>query len=149
MILMQHGRGADAGAAYGSGSSATDIGARGSGSFLSRTTAALATLFFVTSMVLAYFASQVSEPQDLMEGVEIPARVDTDVPAPAGQVVPTPGSIPVPAGGEARSDVPAIPAAPPPTSAEGPEPTPSAAGDIPLSVPEQADLPVRVPQGGN
>lgn len=79
LILIQHGRGADAGAAFGSGASATVFGARGSGNFLSRSTAVLATLFFLTSMALAYFASQVDGFKGLMEGVEMLA---SPVPAP-------------------------------------------------------------------
>jgi preprotein translocase subunit SecG len=86
LILIQHGRGADAGAAFGSGASGTVFGAQGSGSFLTRTTAILATLFFLTSMALAYFAAQVGEPQGLMDGVEpppVPAVIDSgDVPMP-------------------------------------------------------------------
>jgi preprotein translocase subunit SecG len=76
LILIQHGKGADAGAAFGSGASATVFGARGSGSFLTRVTAIMATLFFLTSMALAYYAAQVGEPAGLMEGV------DTAVPPP-------------------------------------------------------------------
>ncbi len=84
LILIQHGKGADAGAAFGSGASSTVFGARGSGSFLTRVTAVLATLFFLTSMALAYFASQVGEPEGLMEGVELPVGraviPDSDLP---------------------------------------------------------------------
>lgn len=54
LILMQHGKGADAGAAFGSGASGTVFGAQGAANFLSRTTAALATAFFVISLALAY-----------------------------------------------------------------------------------------------
>jgi len=104
LVLMQHGRGADAGAAFGSGASATVFGARGSGSFLSRSTAILATLFFVTSMALAYFAAQVGEPQGLMEGVEVPVA-----PVPVRREIP---AVPVPAGGETRTEVPAVPGVP-------------------------------------
>ena len=56
LILLQHGKGADAGAAFGSGASATVFGARGSGNFLSRATAILATLFFIICLALAYLA---------------------------------------------------------------------------------------------
>jgi preprotein translocase subunit SecG len=63
LVLIQHGRGADAGAAFGSGASSTVFGARGSGSFLSRATAILAALFFLTSMALAYYAAQVGQPE--------------------------------------------------------------------------------------
>jgi len=57
-VLLQRGKGADAGAAFGSGASGTVFGARGSANFLSRTTAILATLFFVSSLTLAYLSSQ-------------------------------------------------------------------------------------------
>ena len=70
LVLIQHGKGADMGAAFGSGASATVFGARGSGNFLSRTTGILAALFFVTSMVLAYYASQVGEPVGLMDQLD-------------------------------------------------------------------------------
>src|SRR5271169_4185639 len=56
-VLLQHGKGADMGAAFGSGSSGSLFGATGSANFLSRTTAVLATLFFVTSIGLTWFAS--------------------------------------------------------------------------------------------
>ncbi len=57
LVLMQHGKGADMGAAFGSGSSGSLFGATGSANFLSRTTAVLATVFFMTSLALAYIAS--------------------------------------------------------------------------------------------
>lgn len=111
LVLMQHGRGADAGAAFGSGASATVFGARGSTSFLSRATAVMATIFFLTSMALAYFAAQVGEPRSLMEGVEVPA----EVPAPPSRVedipVPLPQSSVPSEAPEAAFEVPA-PAAP-------------------------------------
>lgn len=56
LVLLQHGKGADAGAAFGSGASSTVFGSRGSGSFLSRSTAILAAVFFTTSLTLAYFS---------------------------------------------------------------------------------------------
>ena len=57
LILMQHGKGADAGAAFGSGASATVFGARGSGNFLSRATTVVAILFFIVCLSLAYISS--------------------------------------------------------------------------------------------
>lgn len=57
LILLQHGKGADAGAAFGGGASGSVFGAKGSGNFLSRTTAILATLFFAVSLSLAYISS--------------------------------------------------------------------------------------------
>lgn len=67
LVLIQHGKGADAGAAFGSGASATVFGAQGSGSFLSRLTGGFAALFFMTSIALAYFATQGSVQVGLME----------------------------------------------------------------------------------
>ena len=61
LILIQQGKGADAGAAFGGGASQTVFGSQGSGSFLSRTTTFLAILFFVTSFSLAVFAKQRAE----------------------------------------------------------------------------------------
>ena len=57
LVLMQHGKGADMGAAFGSGASGSLFGATGSANFLSRTTAVLAAIFFTTSLSLAYVAS--------------------------------------------------------------------------------------------
>ena len=57
LVLVQHGKGADMGAAFGSGASGSLFGSAGSANFLSRTTAVLAVVFFVTSLSLAYFAS--------------------------------------------------------------------------------------------
>ncbi len=57
LILIQHGKGADMGAAFGSGGSGSLFGASGSANFLSRTTAVLATVFFVCTLVLAYFGN--------------------------------------------------------------------------------------------
>ncbi|MDX1443712.1 MAG: preprotein translocase subunit SecG [Gammaproteobacteria bacterium] len=62
LILLQHGKGADAGAAFGSGASATVFGSQGSGSFLSRATKWLAILFFITSGALAYLSRGVDAP---------------------------------------------------------------------------------------
>ncbi len=57
LVLLQHGKGADVGAAFGSGASGSLFGATGSANFLSRTTAALAAVFFVSSLGLAYLAN--------------------------------------------------------------------------------------------
>ena len=67
LILIQHGKGADAGAAFGSGASTTVFGSSGSSSFVTRTSAFLATLFFVTSLTLAYFTIQRIEPKSVLE----------------------------------------------------------------------------------
>jgi len=58
LVLLQQGKGADAGAAFGSGSSQTVFGAGGTGNFLTRSTSIAATVFFVTSLTLAIYAKQ-------------------------------------------------------------------------------------------
>lgn len=115
LILIQHGKGADAGAAFGSGASQTVFGSQGSGSFLTRTTAILATLFFLTSMAMAFFAARnAAEPAGLMDDVDaMPSSVELNrVPAAQSSDVPAlPGSASV---NETASDVPmaAIPGEP-------------------------------------
>ena len=72
LVLMQRGKGADAGAAFGAGASGTVFGARGSASFFSRMTAVFATAFFATSLGLAYLSSQRAEaPESLLEGAPV------------------------------------------------------------------------------
>lgn len=66
-ILMQHGKGADMGAAFGSGASGSLFGAAGSANFLSRTTAVLATVFFLSSLGLTYLATNRGTAKDLMQ----------------------------------------------------------------------------------
>jgi preprotein translocase subunit SecG len=68
LVLLQRGKGADAGAAFGSGASGTVFGARGSSNFFSRATGVLATMFFISSLTLAYMSSQRSDgPESLLE----------------------------------------------------------------------------------
>lgn len=82
LVLIQHGKGADVGAAFGSGASGTVFGARGSATFLTRATAILATLFFANSLLLAYLATHrpVTESvidqsaQVIEEVVEVPVE---------------------------------------------------------------------------
>lgn len=62
LILVQHGKGADAGAAFGSGASGTVFGAKGSANFMTRATAGLATVFFAISLTLAYLINGASTP---------------------------------------------------------------------------------------
>lgn len=78
LVLVQHGKGADMGAAFGSGASGSLFGASGSANFLSRTTAILAAVFFLTSLTLAYVASQKpktsgSVMQETVESQAVPA----------------------------------------------------------------------------
>lgn len=71
LILIQHGKGADAGAAFGSGASGTVFGAKGSSSFLSRSTAVLATGFFITSLTLAYIGANRGERVDIIDTISV------------------------------------------------------------------------------
>ena len=72
LVLLQKGKGAEAGAAFGSGAADTVFGAKGSSNFFSRATAILATAFFVSSLSLAYLSSQQADvPDSLLESVVI------------------------------------------------------------------------------
>lgn len=82
LVLLQQGKGADMGAAFGAGASATVFGSRGSASFLSRSTAALATVFFLTSLSLAYFSGQTVARKSVTEIVAPTTQpAQTDIPA--------------------------------------------------------------------
>ncbi|MEW7978141.1 MAG: preprotein translocase subunit SecG [Candidatus Sedimenticola endophacoides] len=98
LVLIQHGKGADAGAAFGSGASGTVFGAAGSANFLSRATALLASLFFVTSLTLAWFAMQSVERPGVMGGAEVqqslPPQPDSEVPSLGVPPVPEPAAVP-------------------------------------------------------
>lgn len=84
LVLLQHGKGADMGAAFGSGSSGSLFGATGSANFLSRSTAVVATLFFLTSLGLAYFGLQQHKPTSVLDRTMVPAT--TTQPAAPAQV---------------------------------------------------------------
>jgi preprotein translocase subunit SecG len=105
LILLQHGKGADMGAAFGGGASGSLFGATGSANFLSRTTAVLAAVFFVCTLALAYFSHSVQPASSgsVLERAAVPAAVpasgaaaipSTTVPAAPAAVVPpaTPAS---------------------------------------------------------
>lgn len=114
LILLQHGKGADMGAAFGSGASGSLFGASGSANFLSRTTAVLAAVFFACTLGLAYFSHSVrpSGSGSVFDRVApgapaVPAS--SAAPSPANQI-PSGGS-PVPAPqGAATTTAPAAPA---------------------------------------
>lgn len=97
LVLMQQGKGAEAGASFGSGASATVFGSQGSGTFLSRVTAILAAVFFVTSLGLAYYASHKADAAieaglpapALQVEQQAPALIDEDVPVLEQDVAPT------------------------------------------------------------
>lgn len=71
LVLLQQGRGADVGAAFGSGASQTLFGARGSANFLSRTTAILAAVFFAANLALAWLAAKEPQRSSVVERVEV------------------------------------------------------------------------------
>ena len=100
-ILIQHGKGADAGAAFGSGASATVFGAAGSGNFLTKTTTALALVFLLNSLALAWIAKQRSIEAGRLNVVE-PVFIEEA----AGQTETVPDEIPAAAPDE---DIPQIP----------------------------------------
>jgi len=112
LILIQHGKGADMGAAFGSGSSGSLFGASGSANFLSRTTAVLAGVFFVCTLALAYFGNLRggTEPSSVLER----AAVVPAAPAASGTVGQIPGAAPAMPGASA-----AAPAAAPAPAASG------------------------------
>ncbi len=93
LVLLQRGKGADAGAGFGSGASGTVFGARGSATVLSKATAIIATLFFVTSLSLAYLAGHSSGggSGSLIERAQgLDEAVPAAAPQPDGFSVPTP-----------------------------------------------------------
>jgi preprotein translocase subunit SecG len=101
LVLLQHGKGADMGAAFGSGSSGSLFGATGSANFLSRMTAALATVFFVCTLALAFLANSRTtgrEPASVMDrpASTAPAApaLPSDVPAPSGAAPAAPTAAP-------------------------------------------------------
>jgi preprotein translocase subunit SecG len=115
LVLLQRGKGADAGAGFGSGASGTVFGARGSSTFFSKTTAVLATCFFVTSLALAYMASHragAGAPKSLLDQVPVTA------PAP---VTTTVTRVPAPA---SSAELPSVPANAPPGAPAGAPPSP-------------------------
>ena len=124
-ILVQHGKGADAGAAFGSGASSTVFGASGSGNFMTKATAVLVTIFLANSLGLAYLAThQTTRDQSLLqqqqstpmkEGpVSIPSKPDAPI---TGTTEPTgttgtsgkTGTNGTSGNGGSGSDIPAIP----------------------------------------
>ena len=86
LVLIQHGKGADAGAAFGSGSSGTVFGAQGSASFLSRTTAVLAAVFFSTSLALAVLSGNTGSDADIMD-IPVVEQMEAEIPMVDGEKV--------------------------------------------------------------
>ncbi|MCX7272254.1 MAG: preprotein translocase subunit SecG [Burkholderiales bacterium] len=118
LVLLQHGKGADMGAAFGSGASGSLFGASGSANFLSRITGALATVFFVSTLALSFLASRKPEaPKSIMDqpATTVPAA-PTGVPSLPGAPGSAPGAATAPA---STGGVPAAPATAAPGSATG------------------------------
>ncbi len=110
LVLIQQGKGADIGAAFGSGASQTVFGSRGSASFVTRTTAGLAAGFFITSLSLAYISGNRTDAKSVTE-ITAPAKV-SDLPTLPSGMVPPSGMTPpasAPAQPAAPSDVPVVP----------------------------------------
>jgi preprotein translocase subunit SecG len=84
LILIQHGKGADMGAAFGSGSAGSLFGSSGSANFLSRSTAVAATIFFITSLSLTYIYSRPVKELGVMDKVDVQKLQQQVVPAPTG-----------------------------------------------------------------
>src|SRR5688500_4564011 len=120
LVLLQHGKGADMGAAFGGGASGSLFGATGSANFLSRSTGVVATVFFLATLGLAYTSTEIKRPAADTGGVmgTVPATT------PAPKDIPTPSSQ-APQGAPAAV-VPAVPA-PAPTPSE----TPAKPSDVP------------------
>jgi len=100
LILLQHGKGADAGAAFGGGGagSATLFGASGGANFMSRSTAVLATVFLICTLALAYFAN--ARPADAPGGSVLENLPASTVPAPS--TLPIPDTVPTAPAGPAQ-----------------------------------------------
>jgi preprotein translocase subunit SecG len=119
LVLVQHGKGADMGAAFGSGASGSLFGASGSSNFLSKSTAIAAAVFFASTLALAYFGTNrpaANVSGGVMERASAPATAPATAPAPAnnaGNAVPatTPAApAAAPAAPSATQDVPQAPA---------------------------------------
>ena len=102
LVLLQHGKGADMGAAFGSGSAGSLFGSSGASNFLSRSTAVLAAVFFATSLGLTYFSATTTKSGGVTQSLEgAPAKTEgkpaapaTSAPAPAGEPAPKSSEIP-------------------------------------------------------
>jgi preprotein translocase subunit SecG len=115
LVLIQRGKGAEAGAGFGAGASGTVFGARGATTALSRATAVFAGIFMINSLALAYLGTSTSKQEDVQKTILDQAAAPPPKPAPSG-------------GSAAPSPVPAAPAPPAPAApAQLPAPTPAPA----------------------
>lgn len=114
LILVQHGRGASAGVAFGSAASETVFGSQGSGGFLVRATSILAFLFLANSLVLGYIATQrVAEPTSLLDGdsMMLQETVEQTEASVSPEILDGNAEIPAPAADSPQSDMLELPAA--------------------------------------
>jgi preprotein translocase subunit SecG len=111
LILIQHGKGADAGAAFGSGASSTVFGSQGSSNFLTKATAVLAFVFLANSLTLAYIASQRMRSQEsLMQTAEVLVEEEqSQAPMTSTDISDTISEEDIPAIPESVDDMPSIP----------------------------------------
>ena len=145
LVLLQHGKGADMGAAFGGGASGSLFGATGSANFLSRLTAGLATVFFVSTLALSYLANRkTTAPKSIME------QPASTAPASTGGVPSLPGTpaagVPAPGGGNAPAA--GAPTGVPAVSAPAPGAAPSGSATVKSgdAVPQKSDQPTGIPK---
>ena len=108
LVLLQHGKGADMGAAFGSGSAGSLFGASGAANFLSRATGVCAAIFFVTCLALTYFHAPKSATGVMSGGVmqDVPAKNDASKSDGGANSIPAPSAVPaVPASSTSTAPV--------------------------------------------
>jgi preprotein translocase subunit SecG len=134
LVLLQRGKGAEAGAGFGAGASGTVFGARGASTALSRATAILAAIFMITSLSLAYVGTRKSTPSTgLLDQFAQPSAPATTAPSGSAGTPPAATTAPVPTAPVSTAPVPA-----------GTTPMPRAPGNAP-SVPENSTAPANSP----
>ena len=116
LVLIQHGKGADMGASFGSGASGSLFGATGSANFLSRSTAVCATVFFVCTLALAFFAHERNPRGAASQGASVLDRPAGAAPAASAPAPTGAALIPGAASGAAPAAVPAAPTTPAPSA---------------------------------
>jgi preprotein translocase subunit SecG len=139
LVLLQRGKGAEAGTGFGAGASGTVFGARGSANFLSRATGVLATVFFITSLALAYLSTQRTAPSSLLDAPAqtAPASQEPPTSEPSGATTSPPAATPAPPAATqappAATDLPQLPkdAAPAPAGDAPPARQDSGGGNAP------------------
>ena len=110
LVLLQHGKGADMGAAFGSGASGSLFGASGSSNFLSKSTAIAAFVFFSATMALAFLGNQPAAGtggvMERLPASSVPGAVDNSVPGVPAQTAPADATVPAPAENNSTNQIP-------------------------------------------